>query len=355
MLSEAGSPGAGAGFFESQQFINVIHESVSEFFMKGDAFQLLNDQIKGPVGDGHAYLLEVCIKYYFLDEMMEAFGVQRPSRIELERIGSLELTRPIPWHTSSYSGRDDSDDATSLGGSAGGSIHSGHSHHSRRESRLRLGERFSNATKLPAALSRTPLKPGQAGNSVVSFILNLGSPNIDTQTPAELNTVIVKGSSSDLELVKTPPVLWQYCQDMSVFHAVAADQAGVFPEEAVEFPLRQDSKVWAKTLNDMQQKGTLLYFAAQRDLVPWMNYLYDKGYCQIQGGELQFPIIVAAKNDNLAAFNCIVNHKVISLQKVFWVLGEPFVDRQGRSALHHAAMVRNSSVLSHIRELVEFR
>ncbi|RYP69457.1 hypothetical protein DL771_006109 [Monosporascus sp. 5C6A] len=74
--SELSSLGAGAGSFESHQYIDVIHSSVRRFFLDEAGFALLDEQIKNPNGDGHAYIFEVCIRYCFLEEMKQAFNFE---------------------------------------------------------------------------------------------------------------------------------------------------------------------------------------------------------------------------------------------------------------------------------------
>jgi Cdc6-like AAA superfamily ATPase len=155
IASDAGSLAAGAGSFESHQFIDFIHSSVRSFFLNEGGFGMLDKTIKDPVEAGHAYLLEICIRYSFLAEMVEMFKItsESPLGSRPQSLHSRSSARIQPWtktkvllkknseqiHEPADDWTDDEEDDDSemfvYGSSTGSSIHS---RHSMRRSRMQF-------------------------------------------------------------------------------------------------------------------------------------------------------------------------------------------------------------------------
>ncbi|KAF2878533.1 hypothetical protein BDV95DRAFT_589453 [Massariosphaeria phaeospora] len=338
--SMAGSLGADAGSFESYQYINVIHDSIRSFFLDGGGFALLDPELKEPIGEGHAYILEVCIRYSFLEEMKEAFKIepQRRRRREPheEKTEAFKIRHREEFNNV-HEEDDEADETMSLGSSAGASIRSSHSKDFDRRSRsMSRGSIRSTSTK--ELLLR---ESDHAENGVSDYLDRLEITSIHTTANSTYDSIFEHTKVVD------PPSLWQYCHDMVVYHAVGAEKAYTTPEKALDFLLSQDLTVWAATRKDMRDGATLHYFAAQWNLVSWLLYFGLLGLEVVPGGPLQHPVIVAANNDNLKAFEYLVKQ---DYSKQYLAK----TDHQGRTALHHAAMFPDSSVLSRILEPDEF-
>lgn len=133
--SEDGSLGVGAGSFESLQYVDVIHSSVRTFFMEENGgFALLDPRISKPRGEGHLRILEICARYWFLNEMKDAFWTEAAVQKvpDVPRPIKLQSTSPPPDYESFYNStynskrRGSYSGGMSLGSSAG-SAHSSHS------------------------------------------------------------------------------------------------------------------------------------------------------------------------------------------------------------------------------------
>ncbi|KAH7372249.1 hypothetical protein BKA66DRAFT_174834 [Pyrenochaeta sp. MPI-SDFR-AT-0127] len=359
--SEAGSLGAGAGSFESLQHIDVIHSSVHTFFLDDGGFTLLNHSHKSPVGEGHAYILDVCVRYCFLEEMKKAFQVEsqeetmKLSRAQLlgKRPSSEKGSRSNAVSLAMNASADIEDDDTasetmSLGSSA--SVHSTRPTPFR--GKLSLGNRRRSNMFLEARKVGTMSVLASAEEQSVNVAVSKYLEGLDLAGVSKLQeplryfvldspTSSISSEMEDLKVVDNPPDLWQYCQDMLVYHAVCAEKAGVVPGNALDFLVRQDLDAWAATRKDMQHGATLEYFAAQWNLVSWLQYLThpDARYIP-QGGRHRHPIIVSARYDCLESFEYLLK-KDRSLALTDF-------DYLHRTALHYAAMRPNSSVLQYL-------
>lgn len=361
MQSEVGSLGAGAGSFESQQYLDVIHESVYEYLVNGNGFKLLDPQIQNSIGAGHTHLLEVCARYCNLEEMLDTFTIPHSSILlprdqRSESRGSEESDGPILVEAATrsptfYRHENCSDDAISLGGSASGSIRSGRSDRSCRKYHIKPRLPWKSVVQASSDMtfrqkaSNDKHRAVRSLSRVLSFINDVGSPGdhprgIEVNRVSAAPPIMSRHTTVEVETVIDPPILWQYCQDMLVHHAVAVEQAGLNPGPVIDFLLG----TWDAVRRDMHQGATLLYFAAQWNLVSWIDHLQGAG-TEAKGGELHYPVIVAACNDNLSAFQHLIGRG-----RIYFKLRWPYIDPCGRTALHHAAMIPDSLVLAYIHE-----
>jgi hypothetical protein len=380
--SVASSLGAGAGSFESYQYIDVIHHSVRSFFLDGDGFALLNPKIENPIGEGHAYFLEVCIRYYFLEEMKKAFQIEPQEEMEKmidnellggrEKVSRAESPKTEPhlaetteFKASSKAGSfiqnvreradqqdDESHETMSLVSSAGASIRSFRSNKSHLRSRPKAQSRRNSSLGFFKSASTQALascEPGNTKKSVSDYLDGLELPSRDV-IPDKLtlrhpiSNSTIDSWSEQFKVVDDPPSLWQYCHDMVVYHAIGAEETSTVPEKALEFLLSQNIKVWVAIRKDMLHGATLHYFAAQWNLVSWLQYFRRRGLAILPGGLLRYPVIVSAKKDCLEAFQYLVKQDDDEESLLC-------VDFRLRTALHYAAMFPNSSILSYIEFL----
>lgn len=362
--SEIGSLGAGAGSFESQQYLDVIHGSVYDYLINYNGFGMLDRQILNPIGAGHAHLLEVCARYFNLEEMLKAF---KPPRVSFKPCRPQTLNRRhseesvvspsrdnVDVHRvpSLYIRRNRSDDAITLGGSAGGSIRSGHSGRRIFGSRtLRLSESLEynlpDGHIEPSGSNDDNVSRPSWRQKIWSFISAIEStedyPRADEGEYANrMPTLLSRYSTLEVETLVDPPILWQYCQDMLVHHAIATERAGLFPEPVVDFLFN----TWNALRQKLHQGASLIYFAAQWNLASWIRHL-EQANADDHGGELGYPVIVAASNDSLSAFKQLIGDRPLALDRK---LSLRFRDTHGRTAMHHAARVPDSQILSYIYE-----
>jgi hypothetical protein len=333
--SDRGSLTAGAGSFESYQYIDVIHSSVREFLIDQGGFRRLNEAITDPVAYGHAYILNVYIRYSFLKEMRETFKIT-PESLLGSRLQALHSAQLRPWTKAkvlkklcSNEARAPGGDWTieeenngsermSLGSSAGSSIHSNHlgceqpfaTHHvstSKKAVNYIWGTLFS--TRMPFLSLTTPLdtsaskfyKLDQDASIMSNYLRGLHDPGPSTLEGE--STLSASGSSvgsltSDDKFhpaAQRSPSLWQYCQHVIVHHATTVQSTGSIPVDTIDFLLGQDTIAWTATHGGMRHGATIAYFAARWNLISWLVYLEPKGLLGVPGGKLGYPIIVAAK------------------------------------------------------------
>ncbi|KAF5604306.1 het-domain-containing protein [Fusarium pseudocircinatum] len=353
--AEVSSRHADAGSFAGRLYIDVIHSTVRQFFLKGDGFKLLDPDIRMPVGEGHAYILDVCVRYCFLNEMKAVFW-PRPSKRRSEP-GDIYLSptsarfasaRPYSLEESDS----ESCEVMSLGSSANTTTRSvPRNYHRRRRpgdnSRANL---FPAITELASPSESVSGEIAHRRKAIWAYLDNLEVPvqgdGIEILARRDTNNIT---STTDpfpehMKVVDHPPELWQYCEDMLVDHAVAAEKAGVIPKKTLGFILRQNFKAWGASRTDMRDGATLEYFAAQWNLVSWLKYFRRQRRYITHGGFHKYPIIVAAKSNSLEAFEYLVRKRNVSLFHR---------DRYRRTLFHYAAMVPDSSVLSFISQLQE--
>jgi hypothetical protein len=328
---------ADAGSFERRLHIDVIHGSVRNFFLEDDGFTLLDPEITNPLGDGNLYLLELCIRYCFLEDMIDAFQIAAPTKRKRRR---KVRNRKVFSPTNSDSPRSSSE-ALSVGSSAS-SVRSHSSEKSNHETPDKDNSKEWDKIKL--SMKRKNSHASYDKINITSYLDNL-ELDIEHSDKDSINNLSSHPTSSNYDkAIKTPPELWKYCHDMLVFHAVAADQSGAIPERPLTFLLAQDWKSLAATRRDLWDGATLTYFAARWNLNSWLRYLGDRGFLESdkEGGRLRYPIMIAAAKRNQEAFEYLLYNNPNSLT---------FVDRHSRNMLHHAAAGQDSCILTTMQNI----
>lgn len=375
----------GAGSFESHQYINVIHSSVRTFFLDEDGFTLLDPDILNPGGEGQLYILEVCIRYSFLEEMKSAFQVQQ--RKVFFRVSSSEPT-------DDESDEDEEGRRMSLGSSAGSSMSSFYVNRNngklgdrkgrklespkRKKSEIRKSKKLGSVkskklgrvkskkvenrkreklerkpAKSPSSLSQTVgydftvdpsiYESAFSQNIVLDYLdqLEIPSSSISTGSLARTHSNASSARSITFRRVRDPPDLWHYCQSMVIYHAVAADREAIIPESALDFLVSQDWDTWAAAHGNMQCGASIEYFAAQWDLVTWLQYLARGRDAQFnsKSGQHDYPIIVAARMGSKNAFKFLFSRFPLCIDRR---------DRFGRTAIHYAALHTDTTILDQI-------
>ncbi|KAH8647266.1 hypothetical protein BX600DRAFT_476427 [Xylariales sp. PMI_506] len=106
--SDVVSVHARAGSLDSEQggtrIVQVIHESVREFFLRGPGFDILSDSSKsGHVGQGHIYIIHTCLNYIDiieLDALIQARSMGTSNETNQLREGqSLTMGEPGIAHS----------------------------------------------------------------------------------------------------------------------------------------------------------------------------------------------------------------------------------------------------------------
>lgn len=429
LATEGDSLGPRAGSFESQLYVRVAHESVREYLLKSNAFSLMDPSISSAPGCGHGYIVDVCIRYTFLEEMTEAF-------------------RAEPSIYAQTSDGDSYGDNLSLGGSAASSCSNDHDSYPSRplfiasdkipkidqastrsqQERFRLtllqervADEVSKTTSAetyeeglteqpkeqevsassPISKSHHPLKRWSStesstdGSYEIDYVpkttgippqrhrsrlvsnalyrrlessitrLARSEQKVDTAPDTVLpkpeetgcssaiqpldniedTRVVLRAVKNTARTIESPPAFWQYCRDMLVHHAVAAEKEGRALDSTLSFLCEQDTAAWAKTRSDMDSGASPSCFAARWNLVSWLRYFREHGPSPPEGKQW-WPANVAAKYNNSEAF-CFL---VPSVKEVY-LLGSSYMDSSGNGVLHNAAAVPGSLILSYIRDL----
>lgn len=362
--SEASSLGVGAGSFESHQSIDVIHGSIRNFFLKGDGFLILDPDKECPIDYGHGYIRDVCIRYSCLEEMETAFQMNSTDgRKRAQRMGAVarsckEAFSPpptsykyttMPRGVAKKSTLEEDDDALetlSLGSSAGTSIRSVP------PEKLSVSESFLGNSGSVSNLKLATNEEIPVKRIVSDYLESLdfdaqpSTPNTRTGIESVIHAEIAASCFQPLRIVEEPPCLWQYCRDMLVYHAVRADKAPTSPDKILEFLLSSKTRfnTWRMAREDMQYGATIEYFAAQWNLVTWLRFLKSqKSNLNSYGGLLSYPIIIAARKDNVEAFQYLSASFLGGARDLRF-----YSDSDRRSVLHHAALRPNSKVLSYM-------
>lgn len=353
--SEVGSLGVGAGSFESRQYIQVIHPSVRTFFLKENGFALLNPNITNPRAAGHLHILDVCIRYCFLEEMKRAFWVgparaeKRKSQVDASKKGIWRIRSMIPSLQSRKARilQRTPSRAMSLGSSASSSAPSLYSDDTQPG---QLAGKSSQANWKAFADETDSRNVGYSRDLMMKYVRGLEDPLQPASAPADIvsrevlrDTSSSRSTSSHEQAVYNPPALWYYSRNMLVHHAAAADQEGAHPGSPLDFLLSQDWKTWAATREDMQKDATLVYFAAQWNLESWLLYLLDEKSLDetVKGGLHSYPIVVAARMGCIEAFRCLFLRNFSNL-----LVTDPY----GWTALHHAVLSRNNCIIDWLRK-----
>lgn len=312
----------GAASFESLSNIDVIHGSVRTFLLNCGGFKDLDPLIRDPAGEGHAYILEICIRYSFFPEMVKAFD-RKASRPPISPASMPEryhqINRRLAKARSNSSLR-----SLSLGSSAS-SVQS------------YVADNSSPGFQPPKMfLSSSSMKTRDEDKTqAVLDYLNRSYPatGLMTKPSSYPNSTT---STADEQVLNDPPCLWQYCSDMLVFHAISAQRARVKPDRPLEVLRRHDWNILASTRADTQMGATLAYFAAQSNLTSWLSFLpRDSWYCE--GGELRYPILVAAQRGHGEVLKMLLLSQPTSAR---------CTDHAGRTIFHIIAAASNEALLN---------
>jgi ankyrin repeat protein len=244
----------------------------------------------------------------------------------------------------------------SLGSSAGTSIHARERAETTNLIRT-IGSWTRNRELKPIQSSFSGKNPGSlkdndAGHRnwlVSNFLHKLkifnrkSSPEMTHNSSSDRSVPTTSQSLEHYTRIEEPPALWRYCQGMLVYHALAAEKESVAPKDALEFlESAKDITALEAICQDMGHQATLEYFAAQWNLALWLEYLRQKGKSNLNppGGLHSYPIIIAAKKDNLNAFKSLASGPYLGYED-FLI----YHDRDKRTVLHYAAMFPDSKVL----------
>lgn len=148
-------------------------------------------------------------------------------------------------------------------------------------------------------------------------------------TPHEEPAIISKPGTDDSQTFNDFPALTSYAINALLKHASAADSEGCDPKAIIQKLQQNDSwNRWLSLKEGISANTTLLYFAAEHNLLTWARCLLDQGGdCNEKGGELIYPLIVAANRCHPAMFSLLMENNAKLLVS----------DRKQRSALHHLA------------------
>ncbi|ETS81647.1 hypothetical protein PFICI_06649 [Pestalotiopsis fici W106-1] len=170
---------------------------------------------------------------------------------------------------------------------------------------------------------------------------NQGSPQILSRrsTAGKTISTISSLSKMSMALSSLPPLL-QYITEMFDIHAKLADIEGANPNHIVDRLLQ--SKLWDKWCplrEDIEPGTTLLYFAAEKNLISWVKRIVmSSNQLDEPGGRLGYPTIVAANQGNTE-----VLHRLLAAGAQL-----DSRDYYGRTVFHHAVLFSDLSVIDTI-------
>lgn len=308
---------AGAGSLDlntgESRVVQVIHESVRQYFMEGPGFAVLNPAFADkPLAHAHLSMMSVCLNYILIDELdalVEArFQAQRRTQYGL-------ITNGTP-------ARPDRPESVASFGSA--SSHNGRMTpvELRRQHREKEGS-FSGSSARSLLGETLPLMPPSRGmdNDPPLRILKQSSGSAEgyqfanswlkeqsaaeqahfDETAASPSTqASVTGYSQILE---DHPALLSYATSEFLTHARKADEEDLDPGDVIRLFLRTDTwRRWKVLREDIDEQIELLYFAADLGLCSWVK---TRGIWE--ESEIMSSIEFAIGNNNTEALSMLLD------------------------------------------------
>lgn len=400
LFCEVDSLRAEAASIEATKSIQVYHESVREFFFR-KGFAMLYPGLKDPIGDGHVFIMQICARYAFLEELNVFrdetidYGGRRINRRrgDFGIIQRVSMDRMSVGSSASNSGLRDStfkDTFKTL------ERHDTEEYRIYRKESIPKQSEFSEHFGLNA---RLPAEGPGVGSEIQSENSNLNSgvarldyhkanPEIfgkNKLPDTEANTHVVNqtyrevlerdddyssmplghwdgnltknnnmdvpsiriGSTTSTDLYRQLDFLPLFCyvSNEFIFHATAAEKDGADPAPVLWVIHSLGWRSWAKTRPDMLENATMMYFAALYNLPSWARWLISANQDpNVEGGELRWPIIIAANRGNREILSMLLHHGA-NLEAY---------DENGRTAMHHALATNDVSMLQVFQSYYEF-
>jgi len=284
MTPEAMSVWAGAGSLDLEQgetrAVQVIHESVREFFLDGPGFALLNgvDMVdtKASIAAGHLSIMSTCLDYITIEELDKLVDARLSARLQKGPVRERD-----PARRSSISPENSSDSG---------------SHSSRRRPSIASfgsASSFAGSASARSPLSKRNRKASSRGLSQVSVLDRLraqsdsawdrdySAQRIRTYeitadqislNPSMQRSVMSRSAEGMSRVLEDYPALLLYVTSALFVHAKAADEAGADPGEVITRLLTKDA-LWSRWIllrEGISLQTRLHYHAASQGLSTWL-------------------------------------------------------------------------------------
>jgi hypothetical protein len=260
---DEGSRYAGAGSLDSRagetRIVRVIHESVREFFLAENGFCFLNPSLgSGAVGSGHVQIMHDCLSYIGISEL--------DSLVTARRAVSLRHGRRRHRRASSVASF-----------SSAGSGRLLHQVPLDSECAPKTRDEISfDSDDVPESilLSLSPRDEIPFDSDYVPVLSR--SP---TQSWTDLHAS--RSPSNSLQSIKTRtlecyPALLHYASMMMFVHAKLAEKEGGDASAIMEmFRNGENWARWLALMEDIPRETDLIKYAAQQNLVSWVEYLTE--------------------------------------------------------------------------------
>lgn len=241
---------AGAGSLNLEmgetRVVQVIHETVRDFFLRGGGFAILDPALAAkPIGQGHLAIMWTCLDYIQIKEL-DAL-VQARSQVELSE------NRQRGKEALGQKGRHQTSEPSSPARSIDNAM----------EIDDILGD-MERAT-MPE-LGRIDINSWLSSSNDTKATEDTMSLAHSTLTSTDLDGLSISGRSQVLE---DYPALLSYALSSMFRHAQLAEDDGAYSTSLVERFLKKDWNRWRILREDITQDWTVLEYAATYGLATW--------------------------------------------------------------------------------------
>ncbi|KAH0497751.1 hypothetical protein TgHK011_005037 [Trichoderma gracile] len=245
---------AGAGSLNLEhgntRIVQVIHESVRDFFLRRNGFSVLDRNLQHhPIGNGHLTVMTTCLDYIHITELDALVKARILAVGRRGRAKSLKKTS--------------SSDAQSR--------------HSTPGEQPRLTDKGGQEASIFDALNA--LQPA-SGIDIVKWLANAGLAPIQWSHPEE--SPCGSGTSSSdgrpVQMLGDYPALLSYATSKMFVHAQLAEEDGV--DQSPLIKRFEDEATWTRWLTlreDIPNTTTMRSYAVQMGLTSWSKYYLHRG------------------------------------------------------------------------------
>ncbi|KAL4807523.1 hypothetical protein BDV18DRAFT_102847 [Aspergillus unguis] len=282
-----------AGSLDSEdgetRVVRVIHHSVSEFFLSGRGFNIL-DQWGYSRGKGDIDIMATCLDYICIPEL-DAFARQREV---------VEHMRPNRTRTRSEA---------SFGSSA--SNHSGQYAVRKQKSKESPPPLLFPPSHVETEGTMSDEEVSKARSFTLERYLQNPLPIVETDSIGQAVSDVesLRSSTALSQTLETHPGMLPYALDAFTLHAIQAEACAADPKDILD--RLTDSKLWQRWLllaGNPPSTG-LLYFAAEKGLTSWVRYLLlDGADPGTTGGDYLYPLIAAAVHGHAGIMKLLLKY-----------------------------------------------
>ncbi|KAK1240279.1 hypothetical protein MKX08_007721 [Trichoderma sp. CBMAI-0020] len=281
------SVNAGAGSFNLEngntRIVQVIHESVRDFFLKGNGFSVLDSNLQSnPIGIGHLSIMNTCLDYLNiaeLDALVEArnHAAKHQIRRQLDRRLINDFAEGI-YSTDSSSSYGSLEGYRYVMNRAKGL-----------QQRLKHPMKREENTSFLAMLDSFDYAPNV---DIVEWMKKGHPVSARSSSPHSFTHISLSHSSemSQPKRLKDYPALLSYATVKLFTHAELADEVGIDPSPIVE--RLDDETTWARWIalkEDIPEGTDILTYAAHRGISSWVKAIPHEFTTEIPSLRSEMP------------------------------------------------------------------